>query len=229
MNWLVSDKDQACLICGGINQPSFPWLDTIRQDYPQVYSIGADRGAYSLIGELGSVDLALGDFDSVSQAEMVIIQGQARQVETFSSNKDDTDLQLALARGLAWRPSSDIFIYGASQGGRRLDQLLANVYMALEERFMSEAHRITFLDSHHVIKYLLPGQHTLPFWDWPEYLSFVSLTPVWDLAISGAKYELKRTSFQQGRAFVSNELLPGQACQVSFSQGLVMVLAVRQN
>lgn len=78
--------------------------------------IGADRGAHWLIERRIPLDLAIGDFDSVSEAEKRRIRNTATSWKEFPAYKDATDLELAADEAIRMKPKI-VMIYGAL-GGR---------------------------------------------------------------------------------------------------------------
>lgn len=84
--------------------------------------IAADGGA-ALAAALGlPVDLAVGDFDSIS-ADMLAAMAR---VERHPADKDATDLELALAAALRFEPERIVVLGGA---GGRLDHLLGGLLL----------------------------------------------------------------------------------------------------
>lgn len=87
----------------------------------EAFLIGADRGALMLVDAGYNVDLAVGDFDSVSQAELERIYKGCSEVDSLMSEKNDTDLEHAIKR--AAKISRRLDILGAT--GTRADQTFA--------------------------------------------------------------------------------------------------------
>ncbi len=86
--------------------------------------IAADGGA-----ELGvRVDLAVGDFDSISSTTLAGIA----QVEPHSPDKDATDLELAIAAALRLVPER-ILVVGSAGG--RLDHLVGSLLLLAAEAY----------------------------------------------------------------------------------------------
>lgn len=82
--------------------------------------IAAD-GGYTPLLELGvRPHLLVGDFDSLAERPRDV------PMLAFSTHKDDTDMGLALAEGVA-RGYRDFALYGA--GGGRMDHFLANLQL----------------------------------------------------------------------------------------------------
>ena len=79
-----------------------------REEIPQLHSykneidywIGADSGAIVLLEQGIPIHLALGDFDSVSELEYEQIKQHTVNIKEYPSEKDETDLELALNEGL---------------------------------------------------------------------------------------------------------------------------------
>ena len=93
---------------------------------PGDYVIAADGGWLTCCKENIVPDLLLGDFDSLGDMPDFL------HIEQFPVEKDDTDMMLAIKRGLA-SGHREFHIYGGI-GGRRTDQTIANmqarVYLA---------------------------------------------------------------------------------------------------
>ncbi|MCB9437526.1 MAG: thiamine diphosphokinase [Anaerolineales bacterium] len=92
----------------------------------EAYVIGADGGAM-IARDLGLMPhLVIGDFDSISPADLEAFAEQGITTQRYPAAKDETDLELALLaaveRGATW-----IRILAAL--GNRLDQSLANIYL----------------------------------------------------------------------------------------------------
>ena len=87
--------------------------------------IGADQGALYLAEHEISFDVALGDFDSISESEFNIITSFAKEVVTHPEKKDFTDTYLAIQEALK-RGADDIVIIGGL--GARFDHSYANVH-----------------------------------------------------------------------------------------------------
>lgn len=90
------------------------------------FVIAADSGL-AQAGPLGlTVDLAVGDFDSVDPAVLDAAIAAGCRVERHPAAKDRTDLELAL-RAARDRGAGRVVVVGA--GGGRIDHFLANVLL----------------------------------------------------------------------------------------------------
>lgn len=88
--------------------------------------VAAD-GGYSHMKHVGvQPHLLIGDFDSLSAGEVESLRAAGVEVKNYPSEKDETDLELALSY-LAKQGFREIRVVAALGG--RLDQTLANLYL----------------------------------------------------------------------------------------------------
>jgi len=93
--------------------------------------VAADSGIDRAL-ELGlHVDVAIGDFDSVTPAGLQAVADAGALVERHPAAKDATDLELALDAALLHHPHQVIVLGGH---GGRLDHLLANALLLASDR-----------------------------------------------------------------------------------------------
>lgn len=88
------------------------------------YLIAADGGANHLLGMGILPEVVIGDLDSVDEDTLFQLTSAEVNIEQYSEDKDETDIELALHYAVEMRPSA-ILIVGALGG--RLDQTLANL------------------------------------------------------------------------------------------------------
>ena len=86
--------------------------------------IAADRGADHALGAGLQVELAVGDFDSISSAGLEALERAGTRIERHPPTKDATDLELALDAAVALAPRRILVVGGA---GGRLDHLLGEL------------------------------------------------------------------------------------------------------
>ena len=86
--------------------------------------VAADSGADIAAAAAVTVNILVGDLDSISRGAMERIFDGETVIEAHSPDKDATDLELALEVALRSNPSEIVFVGG---GGGRLDHLLGNV------------------------------------------------------------------------------------------------------
>ncbi|MDN6162537.1 MAG: thiamine diphosphokinase, partial [Atopostipes sp.] len=115
--------------------------------------IGVDGGAKIAIEESITLDVALGDFDSVDEEEYLAIKKEVGLIYSFSSEKDDTDAELALLYVLDNVEANNIYFY--NWHGGRVDHLQSILMIVLQERFYSIVPRIHFISENNVISHYL--------------------------------------------------------------------------
>lgn len=185
------------------------------------FIMGVDRGAYWLTKHKTKVDLAIGDFDSVTKAERKFIEKHAGQVVAYPAQKDATDLELAVDEAVKLHPKS-VVIYGAI--GTRFDHTYAAVGLLLR----LESHNILgqIVDNYnkvHIVRrlYILRPPH--------EY-AYVSVLPLKDSAVitmKGFAYDVSRLSLGFGSTRgVSNEIRDDNAT-IIVHKGSVLVIESR--
>jgi thiamine pyrophosphokinase len=94
--------------------------------------IAADGGVDRASGLGLRVDLAIGDFDSVTAAGLAAAEAAGARVERHPAAKDATDLELALDAAIALGPSRIVVV---GSGGGRLDHLLGSVVLLGHARY----------------------------------------------------------------------------------------------
>jgi thiamine pyrophosphokinase len=96
------------------------------------FVVAADSGA-DHAARLGlSVDLVVGDLDSIDSTVLSNLRLDGVDIEQHPEDKDQTDLELAMARAAATHPDR-IVVVGI--GGGRLDHALANVVVLAAEGY----------------------------------------------------------------------------------------------
>jgi thiamine pyrophosphokinase len=91
---------------------------------PDDYLIAADGGANHLM-KMGILpEVVIGDLDSVDEDTLFELTTAEVNIEQYSEDKDETDIELALRYAVELQPAS-ILIVGALGG--RLDQTIANL------------------------------------------------------------------------------------------------------
>ena len=96
------------------------------------FVVAADGGADAALALGLGVDLAIGDFDSISAAGLAALERAGTRIERHPAAKDATDLELALDAALAAEPRR-ILLVGAAGG--RLDHLLSSLELLASSRY----------------------------------------------------------------------------------------------
>lgn len=179
--------------------------------------IAVDRGLEHLLRFKIEPDYCLGDFDSVSSfLKKSILNGKYKQ---FPSEKDETDLELALSYALKIKPDV-INIYGATGG--RLDHEIVNLQMLLKG--VGCCTSLFLIDKKNKITIKSPGTYSISKSQF-NYISFLSFFEVVEgLTLEGFKYHLNNGKLTCGSSLcISNELISNIGT-FSFSSGILIVV-----
>jgi thiamine pyrophosphokinase len=182
--------------------------------------IGVDSGVQHAL-DLGlRVDVAVGDFDSLSPAGLVAVTASGARIERHPRAKDATDLELGLTMALEAGAATAVVLGGH---GGRLDHLLANALLLAAPAFAALA----------VTAHMGPATVTVarPPRTWTvqgEPGSLVSLLPVGGPATgvvtAGLLYPLRGEDLRPGTTRgVSNELTDPTAT-VTLDAGTLLVV-----
>ena len=101
-------------------------LDAVPIDTTGALVIGADSGVDFALALGLHVDVAVGDFDSVSSEGLERVKADGARIESHPSAKDQTDLELALHEAMRLG-ATELLVLGV--GGGRLDHLMANLLL----------------------------------------------------------------------------------------------------
>lgn len=182
--------------------------------------VGVDRGSLFLLKNQLPLDLAVGDFDSVSKEELQIIQEKAGDFVKAAPEKDDTDTELALKAIFSKYPHAQVTIFGAFGG--RIDHMMSNLFLPSDPELAPFMRQITLCDEQNTVQFYPAGSNQVL----PEkemiYVSFMADGDA-DLTIKGAKYELDASNFFKKKIYSSNEFLD-QPITVTLKSGYLIVI-----
>jgi len=209
---------QAAIVTGGaLGEWALPYIRS------SDYIIGADSGAAFLVRHGIAPDLAVGDFDSVAEAQLPAIRAAAREWQAVDAvDKDWTDTEMAVRTALD-RGFDRIMIIGGL--GTRFDHALANVYLLkLAQERGAEAELI---DAHNKIRLCTRECRLQPDEQFP-YVSLLPLTPiVRGITLSGLQYPLHNATIRLGETIgISNRLQAAEGI-VSLDEGQLLVIRSR--
>ena len=211
------------ILAGGPAQ-SFESLIQMDKNFAQAFYVGVDRGSFRLMQAGFPVNLAIGDFDSLSAEEFSAVSAYADELHKSPTEKNDTDLELAVLAVLTKFQNNieEILILGAIGG--RFDHQIQIFYLPLQNRFSDIVDKIILRNETNSIRFVAAGQYNLVKEPQMTYLAFASLTPVKALAIKGAKYELADMDFDRNLSLSSNEFINEQPVTLSFKKGMVAII-----
>ena len=162
------------------------------------YVVGIDRGALICVQKGLNMDVAIGDFDSVSKEELELIRLHSKEIVMLDVIKDETDSQAAMA----YVNSFDEVILCGGLGGR-IDHQLINIGLVKNDS------RLSLWDENHLI-YTVVVDKIIKKAGY-RYLSLFACVPsIVDL--SGVKYSLANRSINEDDLYlVSNEITEEEA------------------
>ena len=177
-------------------------IDSFQMDFDLF--IGVDRGSLFLIEQGICPDLAVGDFDSVSEEELALICSQSKEVLQAQPEKDDTDLELAVKAVFARYPQAQLTIFGAFGG--RLDHTLANIFLPSNPEITPYMQQIRLCNAQNQLCYCPQGRHEVKPVAGMNYLAFMPADNS-RLSIEGAKYPLNESNYFFKKVYASNEFI----------------------
>lgn len=215
------------IVSGGNIQEDFA-LDFLKKTEEKQgkmpYLIAADKGLEFFLHTGIRPDMAVGDFDSLSDEGEVFLKSLDKtEVCRLRPEKDDSDTQSAVCRA-AERGGKNIVLFGCL--GKRLDHTFAN--MGLLVWGQQRGIRISIYDRYNYITIIESGTVLKRSEQFGKYVSFFSLGgDVPGLTLKGFKYPLNRhyLTVSDCGLTVSNEISEEEA-EVTFDRGnLVMIMS----
>lgn len=187
------------------------------------YFIGVDRGSLFLLENGLPLDMAIGDFDSVTVEEFKQITTAAKEVIQAPAAKNDTDTELALKTILTRFPQAQLSLFGAFGG--RLDHFMSNLFLPSDPALAPFMRQIRLLDYQNLIEFYPSGTQSVEMVEGMTYVSFMADGDA-DLTIEGAKYELSATNFFKKKIYSSNEFT-NKSIEVTLEHGYLIVIHSR--
>ncbi|MBI4065047.1 thiamine diphosphokinase [Candidatus Gottesmanbacteria bacterium] len=180
------------------------------------FVIGVDRGAYWLIINGIHPQVAIGDFDSTSRHERALIKRKVKTVKEFPSEKDKTDLELAIDHAISLKPKG-VVIYGVI--GSRFDHTL--VAVNLLEKLLKKHIDAKIRDRNNEV-FLLQERRTI--FKTHKYLSLLPYTQKAVVTIRGVLYPTTKRSFYRNSSLgISNEIV-GKRAEIIVHSGIIRIV-----
>ena len=182
--------------------------------------IGVDRGVYTLLRNGILPEHGFGDFDSVTPEEREWMETHDLSFSVYPSEKDHTDLELALDWAINEEPKA-ITMFGVTGG--RLDHSWMNVQMLIKG--VQSNVDLAIEDRLNRLELKEPGTYKVKTNVRFPYMSFLSFTPeVIGLTLLGFRYPLTERKITWGSSLcISNELVEENG-SYSFTQGILLVV-----
>ena len=198
------------------------WIDHKAIIDSNAIIIGVDRGALTLLQQEITPDIALGDFDSITQEEYLLLTNNCPKIMKLKPEKDETDTEVAITH-LSSLGITDIDIYGGLGG--RVDHTIANIRLVL--KFIKKGISISLINETNQLKILTAGAYEFKAKNYP-YLSFFAIEEnVMGLSLLGVKYPLVSYQLKQDDVrCISNEIID-KRFKISFHQGYLLMINSR--
>ncbi len=204
-----------CLIVSGGNAPS---RDLMLKYSSSNLIIAADKGASYLL-ECGIIPhVLIGDFDSLDQDKLTILQNVNCKVIKYNKEKDFTDTESCLRYAME-ASCDDITILGAI--GTRIDHTLANINLLCIP--FNEGVNCIIEDERNRI-FLTRSPLFLKKDDKKYFSIFPHTDELTGLNIVGAKFELKNYNLNKNSTLtISNEFL-NDVVKIDFNKGTALII-----
>lgn len=188
--------------------------------------IAADRGAAHARAWSWPVHLLVGDLDSLPPADAAALAAEQVPIRRVPAEKDDTDLELALAYALADGPGP-VIICGALGG--RTDHLLANVLLLARPDLAGRD--IVLADAAETVRLLIaprpdggPAQAALP----GAAGDLLTLLPLGadaeGVSTAGLYYPLADETLHEGRARGVSNVFTEARAHVTLRRGRLLLI-----
>lgn len=201
-------------------------------DYEPDYCIAADSGLV-MADKLGlTVDLLLGDYDSVDKKIFEKYNRNTKTI-TYPCEKDYTDTHLALKKAIEKikklqdtskdGTEDEIAIIGAT--GTRYDHAFTNIFVLDES--LEAGIRCAIYDKNNKIYLADKSFEIRKDKQFGDYLSFAPMTPEAGLSLSGVKYPLDRYTLRQGESICQSNEITEMIAKVEIFTGKLVVFETR--
>lgn len=167
------------------------------------FVIGVDRGVEELLKSKIAMDIAIGDFDSIENKEL-LQSDLVKEINKLNPIKDISDTHAAVEYATSKKPD-EIYILNAT--GTRMDHTLSNISLLRE--ISKKGIEAFIVDSHNRIRFGKRNNFIKKEYD---YVSVIPLEEKIKVSTVGFLYEVKdlELNYSQSR-FLSNELKEDKA------------------
>ena len=180
--------------------------------------VAADGGAELALSRGVHVDVAVGDFDSISPEGLAALEAAGTRTERHPREKDATDLELALGVARDLRACRVVVIGG---GGGRLDHLLGQLLL-----LGAEAYRDMEIDAQFgsAVVHVVRGERV--FAGVPgELVSLLALHgPAHGVVTEGLVYLLRGETLEPGSTRGVSNVFAEPEARIGVGSGVVMVV-----
>ncbi len=182
--------------------------------------LAADSGIENAVSAGVTVDVLVGDLDSITCQTLEDILATETRIEAHHPDKDATDLELALATAVRLGADKIVVIGG---GGRRIDHLLGNV-AAVGSRTLHEIPVRWEMERETV--YVVYGRRTIPTKAGVTFSVIPIAGDADGVTVTGAKWELDNARIKAGSTLGISNLAAGSEISIVVRKGAVLVVCV---
>ena len=180
--------------------------------------IAADRGLEHALALGLEVEIAVGDFDSASPEAVARAEAAGTRIDRHPTEKDATDLELALDHALAMSPARILVLAG---DGGRLDHLLATLLLLGSSRYES-VEIDAFIGRARA--YVVRGQRAIEG-ERGESVSLLALHgPAQGLRTEGLAYALVGETLEPGSSRGISNVFTAATARISVERGVLLVI-----
>ena len=197
-----------------------------QKDNQKFQFIGVDGGCLKLMAEELPIDLAIGDFDSISVEDKETLKDYASNMIEFPSEKDFTDFEEALMWVAKEYPQQKIHVLGAFGG--RVDHAISCLWAMFRPELQVLIPYLSLEDEWNHISFLIPGDYVIEKLNHTKYLSFITTSPIKQLSLKNVKYTLNNQDYDFPIALISNEFIEDKM-EISFKSGGIIVGQTRDS
>ncbi|MFV9673447.1 MAG: thiamine diphosphokinase [Acidimicrobiia bacterium] len=210
-------SNQVIILSGG--EPLATDREIVLPD--DAYVIAADSGLHHATDLTIAVDLVIGDMDSVDPSILAAAVDHGARTETHPTNKDHTDLELAIDTALITLGARKLLIVGAHTG--RLDHLLGA--MGLFATTATLVDEITWTDGLTEIFGCVPGHPTIVNGRAGDGLSLVPASmDVSGINTEGLRWGLRDEVLPAGSTRGISNVIESTPATVSVESGTLLVV-----
>ncbi|SEN60943.1 thiamine pyrophosphokinase [Amphibacillus marinus] len=208
---------QIAIVAGG---PALNIPELKQRQHSFHYWIGCDRGAYEIIDQNLPLNMAIGDFDSVTKQERIAIENYADKVISYNVEKDASDLELAVEHSLTL---GEVMLTFFGVTGGRLDHELMVIFLL--EKLLKVGIPASIIDQQNIIQLYKPGKYQVEKDSRYPIISFLPVTDsVTSLSLTGFYYPLQSAHVTRGDSLTLSNHLDHEYGHFSFDTGILMMI-----
>jgi len=186
---------------------------------PSDYVIAADSGYDHAVEFDITVDLLVGDLDSISHSGLAHALKAGVEIDEYPTDKDDTDLELALRAAIA-SGAVAVAIYGGEGGrlGHLLSIALSTAHQGLE------AVDVAWHTDTGIVRAATPQRSVTLSADDGETITLLPVGDAHDVTTSGLRWPLTGATLNQGTTRGVSNLATKDQIHIEVGEGAVLVI-----